>query len=190
MRVLGAIFLCVGLAACSEPAPKTGAMPGVATGGYDAPSNAEAAAAYMAGFQARYDIPELDYPEDIKLRIRQAKQKRFARDMAVAEKRQKIMSRLALTVLAQKDPEAKELLEKLKNDPKAKPDTKDVTQIFAMFDRAPQRVSLSKEWAYYGKFRGVEITPRLQGLNQNLLKDPEGTIMRQSTMDSIAQAFN
>ena len=274
MRVLGAIFLCVGLAACSEPAPKTGAMPGVATGGYDAPSNAEAAAAYMAGFQARYDIPELDYPEDIKLRIRQAKQKRFARDMAVAEKRQKIMSRLALTVLAQKDPEAKELLEKLKNDSKAKPDTKDVTQIFAMFDRAPQRVSLSKserdriyqntirdyksdfrslkietcrwtemtrligsgheqmarihgthpthgfkcavdmkteknkgyprirhfngfwvkmpsgEWAYYGKFRGVEITPRLQGLNQNLLKDPEGTIMRQSTMDSIAEAFN
>ena len=114
MRGLAALLVCFGLAACGEPAPKSGVMPGIAGGPYEAPKNAEAAAAYMAGFHARYDIPELDYPQDIKDRIRAARNKRFIRDMEVAEKRQVLMSKLALTVLAQKDPEAKEVLKKLK----------------------------------------------------------------------------
>jgi len=265
------ILICAGLTACSESTPKTGVMPGIATGGYDAPTNGEAAAAYMAGFQARYDIPELDYPEDIKVRIQNARQKRFARDMNIAETRQKMMAKLALTVMAQKDPEAKDLLKKLKDNPKTTPKASDISQLIAMMDRGPKRQTLTKSerekiykgalrdykysfrslkiescrwtemtrligsgheqmafihgthptqgykcevemktevhkgyprlthfqafwvkakngnWTYYGKFRGVGISPRQLRLDQNLLKDPEGTIGRQSTMDSIAK---
>ena len=274
MRGLAALLVCFGLAACGEPAPKSGVMPGIAGGPYEAPKNAEAAAAYMAGFHARYDIPELDYPQDIKDRIRAARNKRFIRDMEVAEKRQKIMSKLALTVLAQKDHEAKEVLKKLKENPKAKPGPSDINQLLGMIqsESSSERFTKSERekiystaikeyksafrrlkiescrwtemkrligsrheemalihghhpthgfqcsvelkteqrkgyprfrdigdfwvkgsdgnWDYFGRFYGVDVRPRRQRLNQNLLKDPEGTIMRQSTMDAIANSFN
>ena len=249
-------------------------MPGIAKGPYDAPNNAEAAAAYMAGFQARYDIPELDYPQDVKDRIRTARLKRFDRDMRVAEKRTELMAKLALTVLAQKDPEARELLENLKDNPKTKPKPDQLNQLLLMAESRPIRERLSKSerekiyrgaiqdyksefrrltietcrwtemtrligtrheemafihgshpthgyrcevelkteqrkgyprlrhfhdfwvkaadgnWDYYGRFRGVGISPRIQQLDQRLLKDPEGIIMRQSTMEHIAQSLN
>lgn len=268
------IILVIVLSACGETAPKTGAMPGIANGGYDAPSNAEAAAAYMAGFQARYDIPELEYPEDIKARVRAARQAKMQTDMQVMEKRQEIIATLALTVLAQKDPEAKKLLKDLKDNPKAQPDTGSMDQMFAMIESQPKRHRLSEterqtiyhqavrdyksdfksltvntcrwtemkrligsrheemafihgshpthgymcavdlqiekrkgyprtssfndfwvkthsgEWNYYGKYRNVGIGPRLQKLNPDILRDPEGTIMRQSIFGSVASSFN
>ena len=274
MRGLAALLVCFGLAACGEPAQKSGVMPGIAGGPYEAPKNAEAAASYMAGFHARYDIPELDYPQDIKDRIRAARNKRFIRDMEVAEKRQKIMSKLALTVLAQKDHEAKEVLKKLKENPKAKPGPSDINQLLGMIqsESSSERFTKSERekiygtaikeyksafrslkiescrwtemtrligsrheemafihgshpthgyrcevelktekrkgyprlrhfhgfwikaadgnWDYYGRFHGVDISPRTQELDQRLLDDPEGTIRRQSTMDAIANSFN
>lgn len=144
MKQLVIFALAVGLSACSEPAPKTGLMPGVATGGYDAPNNAEASAAFMAAFQARYDIPELDYPEDIKLRIRQARMDRLQRDMRVAEKRQKLMAKLALTVMATKDPEAKEALKKIKDDPNASENPTSMNWMTSLMEAQPQRARLSK----------------------------------------------
>lgn len=144
MKQLVILALAIGLSACSEPAPKTGLMPGIVTGGYDAPTNAEASAAFMWAFQARYDIPELDYPEDIKLRIRQARTDRLQRDMRVAEKRQKIMAKLALTILATKDSEAKELLEQIKNDPKASENPASINWMTTFMNDQPQRAPLSK----------------------------------------------
>lgn len=130
MRYLTTLLLGVGLIACSEPAPKTGAMPGVATGGYDAPSNAEAAAAYMKGFQDRYDIPELDYPQDIKDRIQKARINQFSRHMHNGQKRQKIMAHLGLIVT--KDPETKKLLEGMKNVPTVKLGENELARLFAL----------------------------------------------------------
>lgn len=144
MKLRVTFLLALGLSACSEPAPKFGAMPGIATGGYEAPSNAEASAAYMAGFQARYDIPELDYPDDIKQRIITARLARLQKDMRVAEKRQKIMSKLALTVMARKDPEAKRLLEDIKNNSKASDDEASINWVASVMDIQPQRTALSK----------------------------------------------
>ena len=71
------------LVACGNE-PKTGIMPGIATGGYSAPTNADVSASYMGGFMARYDIPELDYPEDVKQSMKQTRLKRLDRDMEVA----------------------------------------------------------------------------------------------------------
>jgi len=274
MRHFAPLLICIALVACSDPAPKTGSMPGITTGEYDAPKNAEAAAAYMSGFHARYDIPELDYPEEIKIRIRKAQHARFTRDMENGRRRSELMAKLALTVMAQKDPEAKEVLEKLKRNPKAKPSPSDISQLIEMAEYEAPREVLSKsergkiykdtlrdyksnfrslkveacrwtklkrligtgheqmafihgshpthgyrcdvslkteerkgyprardfsafwvkmpsgDWAYYGKFYGVGISPRTQRLDQNLLKDPEGTIMRQSTWDSVAASLH
>jgi len=144
MRYFLGILTGIGLTACSEPAPKTGLMPGLTTGGYDAPSNAEASAAYMAGFQSRYDIPELEYPEDIQLRIRKARLASLQRDMHIAEKRQKIMAKLALTVMATKDKEAKELLEDIKNNPKAADNPASMNWLSSMIDAHPKPSRMSK----------------------------------------------
>lgn len=141
-----ALFLAIGfgLSACSDSQPKTGVMPGVATGGYDAPTNAEAAASYMAAFQARYDIPELDYPEDIKKRIKDARLKRLQKDMRNAARRQEIMAKLALTVMARKDPEAKALLEEIKNNPKASEDASNMNWMMTTIDEQPRAARPSK----------------------------------------------
>ncbi|MEP3653705.1 MAG: hypothetical protein ABJO36_02315 [Litorimonas sp.] len=167
MKRLVILTLGIGVAACSDPAPKTGVMPGIATGGYDVPSNAEASAAFMAAFQARYDIPELDYPEDIKLRIRQARADRLQRDMRVMEKRQKIMAKLALTVLAKKDPEAKKLLEDIKNDPKASENPASMEWMASLMEAQPKRYQMSESQRqkiyqsavtdYKTSFRNLEI---------------------------------
>ena len=272
MRYLASLLICLGVSACSEPAPKTGAMPGVATGGYDAPSNAEAAAAYMKGFHERFDLPELDYPQDIKNRIKKARIDQFARHMRNGQKRQKVMAHLGL--LATKDPETKKLLEVIKNTPKVKLDNDELTRLFALAESQSDKHKISEserkktyetavkdykrqfnnlnietcrwtemkrligsgheemafihghhpthgflcsvelilekrkgyprvtsfndfwvksqsgDWDYYGKFRGVEVRPRLQQLNSALLRDPEGTIKRQSMGDMIASSFN
>lgn len=273
MRILITVLLSFSLTACKAPAPKSGVMPGITTGEYEAPRNHEAAASYMAGFQARYDIPELDYPEDIKARIRRARHAQFVRFMENGRKRTEMMSKLALSLAAQNDPEAKEVLEKLKRNPKAKPSSSDISQLIQMAEHEAPREVLSKsergkiykdtlrdyksnfrslkvescrwtelkrligtgheqmafihgshpthgyrcdvslkteerkgyprardfsafwvkmpsgDWAYYGKFYGVGISPRTQRLDQNLLKDPEGTIMRQSAWDSVAASL-
>lgn len=167
MRYLLGIFLAIGLTACSEPAQKTGLMPGLTTGGYEAPSNAEASAAYMAAFQARYDIPELEYPEDIQLRIRKARLANLQRDMRVAEKRQKIIAKLALTVMATKDKEAKALLKDLKNDPKASENPASMNWISSMMNAQPKPNQMSKSErqkqykaalrSYKKTFRNLEI---------------------------------
>lgn len=269
-------LLITGVSACSPSTPKTGVMPGIANGGYDAPTNAEAAAAYMAGFQARYDIPELEYPEEIKARVRAAREIKFQTEMRVMEKRQKIMATLALTVLAQTDPEAKKLLKELNDNPNKSPDSDSMDKIFTMVDAPPKRQrqrlstterqtiyhtavrqyksdfrsltiescrwtemkrligsrheemalihgthpthgykcavdlkyekrkgyprvtsfndfwvkSPSGDWRYYGRYRKVDVQPRLQRLNPDLMRDPEGTIMRQSLFDNIASTLN
>lgn len=144
IRQFAIFVLAIGLTACSDPTTKTGLMPGVATGGYDAPTNSEASAAFMAAFQARYDIPELDYPEDIKLRIRKARMDRLQRDMRVAEKRQKIMAKLALTVMAKDDPEAKRLLKKIKDDPNAADNSTSINWMTSMMEDQPKRARASK----------------------------------------------
>lgn len=145
MRYVVTLIFAIVLAACTEPAPKSGIMPGVATGGYEPPTNAEASAAFMAGFQARYDIPELDYPEDIKRRIKAARLAKLQKDMKTAAKRQEIISKLALTAMARKDPEAKKLLEDIKNNPKASEDTASMNWLNAFVDGQPQPAQLSKE---------------------------------------------
>jgi hypothetical protein len=150
------LFLALALVSCGQNTPKTGAMPGVATGGYDAPSNAEAAAAYMGGFQARYDIPELDYPQEIKDRMRAARRQRLERDMNLQANRQKLMAKLALTVLAKKDPEAKRLLEELKDNPEVKPSKTALNQLFAISENQPEQTQLTKgerNDIYYGAIR-------------------------------------
>lgn len=274
MRHAFSLVIGFGLIACGETAPRTGVMPGTANDGYDAPSNAEAAAAYMSGFQARFDIQDLDYPEDIKDRIKAARRAKFQQEMQNAKVRQEFIAKLSLTLLAQKDPEAKRLLKDIKKNPKQTPDAQTTQQIFAMLPPMPKRNrqsnlerdqtyssavrrykaefrnlnidtcrwtqmkrligsgheemalihgqhpekgfrctvdltieknkgyprvynfdafwvrSQSGDWQYFGTFRAIEVEPRLQRLNQDLLRDPEGTIMRQSTFDMMASAFN
>ena len=156
MKSYATLFLALALGSCGQNAPKTGAMPGVATGGYDAPSNAEAAAAYMGGFQARYDIPELDYPQEIKDRMRAARRQRLEHDMRIHENRQKLMSVMALTVLAKKDPEAKRLLQELKDNPEVKPSKTALNSLFAISENQPKRNPLTKgerNDIYYGAIR-------------------------------------
>ena len=272
MRVLTTLLICLGVAACSEPAPKTGALPGVATGGYDAPSNAEAAAAYMGGFHERYDIPKLDYPQEIKDRIRKARFEQFERFMRKGQNRTEMMAKLALMV--SNDPEAKELYKEMNKAPKAELDAEEMTRLFALANSHSNKDRISKsqrnkiyktavkeykrhfinlkvescrwtkmrrligsgheemafihghhpthgfycsadltleknkgyprtsnfngfwvksqsgDWEYFGKFYRVEIRPRRQQLNPALLRDPEGTLKRQSMGDMIASSFN
>ena len=156
MKSYATLFLALALGSCGQNAPKTGTMPGVATGGYSAPSNAEAAAAYMGGFQARYDIPELDYPQEIKDRMRAARRQRLERDMRIHENRQKLMSVMALTVLAKKDPEAERLLQKLKDNPEVKPSKTALNSLFDISENQPKRNPLTKgerNDIYYGAIR-------------------------------------
>ena len=274
MKKYLAYILLLSVSACGQSTPKTGAMPGIADGGYDAPTSAEAAAAYMAGFQARYDIPELEYPLDIQRRIRAARVERLDRSMKNAKARTELMAKLGLTVLAQSDPEAKKLLKDLKENPNKAPDADNLNNILNMIDTQPKRQTLTRterqiiydkavrqyksnfrnlkvdscrwtemtrligskheemafihgvhpthgfrcavelkyekrkgyprvtefndfwvknssgDWMYFGRFRQVDIGPRRQRLNPALLRDPEGTIMRQSPMDMIASSFN
>jgi len=129
--------------ACSNPEPKSGLMPGTVTGGYEAPTNAEASATFMAAFQARYDIPALDYPNDIKKRIKKARLEKLQKDMKVAAKRQEFISKLALRVLAQKDPEAKKLLEEIQDNPRAFEQEASLDWIGPYLDAGPKRDSLS-----------------------------------------------
>lgn len=264
MRNLSIILLGIAASACGDTTPKSGVMPDIATGGYEAPTNAEAAASYMAGFHARFYIPELDYPQEIKDRMRAARITRLEEEMKVAKRRSEIMAKLALTVMATKDPESRQLLKDLKNNPEKEPDTAGLKHMVAMMEDRPQRQKQAKaerekiylsavrryksnfrslkvqdcrwtemtrligsgheamalihgahpthgykcevelktevrrgyprythlkgfwvqtpagDWKYYGTFKGVEVRPRLQRLNPALLRDPEGTIRRQS----------
>jgi len=167
MRLSLTLLLAIGVCACSEPSPKTGVMPGIATGGYEPPTNGEASAAFMNGFQARYDIPELDYPADIKIRIRNARLAGLQNDMQVAAKRQEILSKLALTAMARKDPEAKELLEDIKKNPDAFDESVSMTWIASLMETPPQDTSLSRSdrqnryqsaiQDYKSAFRNLEI---------------------------------
>jgi len=142
MRYLASLLICLGVSACSEPAPKTGAMPGVATGGYDAPSNAEATAAYMAGFHQRFDIPALDYPQEIKDRMKKARIEQFGRHMRNGQRRTKLMARLGL--MASKDPEVKKLLKEIKNAPKAELDHDSMTRLFELADSKAKKNKMSE----------------------------------------------
>ncbi len=144
MRLATLLALLICLSACKEPAPKTGLMPGTTTGGYDAPSNAEASAAFISGFQARYDIPELDYPAEIKARIRQARLARLQKDMQVVAKRQQIMAKLALTLKSRTDSEAKELLEKMKDSPVSSTSDDSMDWMVGLMDAQPKQHLLPK----------------------------------------------
>jgi hypothetical protein len=273
MRRLATIFFCLGLAACGgESAEKSGVMPGIATGGYNAPTQNEATASYLLGFERRYNIPELDYPEDIKARIRKARIERFERDMRIGRKRSKMIARLALMAL--NDPEAIALLEEIKNAPDDEEENiRLMMRLFTLTSDQNQRPALSAsqrariydkaiktykrqfrdlnvsacrwtemqrligsghdamafihgqhpaqgyrcevdltleknrgyprvtsftgfwvkdqsgEWDYYGNFESVGLKPRRQQLDPDMLRDPEGTIMRQSRFDMIASSF-
>lgn len=165
-RALISVF-AITIGSCAEPEPKTGTMPGIATGGYEAPTNGEASAAFMAAFQARYDIPELNYPDDIKARIQAARLKKLKRDMRVAAKRQEIVSKLVLTAMARKDPEAKRLLQDIKDNPEASEDASSMDWINAFMDAQPKKASLSPSernavyqstiHTYKKAFRNLEI---------------------------------
>ena len=69
----------VTLAGCgkSEPEVKTGAIPQITTGPDTPPSSLQAKKAYLAGFKARYDIPVLEYPPEIKARVEAARLKKL-----------------------------------------------------------------------------------------------------------------
>ncbi len=132
------------LVACGNE-PKTGIMPGIATGGYSAPTNADVSASYMGGFMARYDIPELDCPEDVKQSMKQARIKRLDRDMEVAANRTEFMAKFALMVAARKDPEAKRLWEDIKKRTKDAPSAQDVTSLVSLMSaNQPKRTRLTK----------------------------------------------
>lgn len=165
-NILG-IILILGLNACSEATPKTGAMPGIATAGYDAPTNAEASAAYMGAFQARYNIPELDYPEDIKIRIKKARLKQLQRDMRVVEKRQKVMATLTLQVLAMNDTNAKKALDDIKKNPSSAQKDTAIDWMTSIMDNQQEQLRLPKAQReiiykktitdYAQNFRALEI---------------------------------
>lgn len=167
MRFFAILAICTGLSGCSDTEPKTGLMPGIANGGYDAPSNAEASAAFMAAFQARYDIPELDYPDHIKIRIRNARMAKLQEDMQKAAKRQELMAKLALAIKARKDPEAKRLLDEMKANAGQPVSPKAMGWMADLMDAQPQRSFLSDSEreeiyqsaikAYKKSFRNLEI---------------------------------
>ena len=183
------------------------------------------------------------------------------------------MTKLAVANVGKSNPEVKEMLEALQDNPKLKPSPEQATQLFALMGQTSKRKPLTKaeraeeyaeaieayedhfrrleiescrwtemkrligsgheamafihgvhpekgyrcefklkieknkgypreihsagfwvkletgEWAYYGKFPGVDKRPRKQKLDEKLLKNPEKTIMRQSRMDYISQGF-
>jgi len=74
------------LSACSgKEAPKSGALPTIATAEYQPPTAQESTEAYLKGFEARYDIPYLDYPADIKARMKAARIEKLRNDKNLFE---------------------------------------------------------------------------------------------------------
>ena len=145
MKHILILLPALSLAACGgDSEPKSGALPGPTTASYDAPTNYEASASYKRGFTDRFDIPELDYPQDIKDRIRAARLEKFERRMRSAKKRQEIITKLALTAVAVKDPDARQLLKDLKDNPKKIPDAQSMSQLFALAGSQSNRKKLTK----------------------------------------------
>ena len=62
------------LNACNgQEQTQTGALPKIDSAPYKLPTQAQAKAAYIKGYKLRYDIPALEYPKEIKDRVRAAR---------------------------------------------------------------------------------------------------------------------
>jgi len=81
-----------GLSACgSSDQSRTGAIPLLEEPPYPEPNNAFVKRAYVNGFKARYDIPLLEYPQDIQVRLQAAKLKQLGSDKKLFEVNVKVV---------------------------------------------------------------------------------------------------
>jgi len=73
--------MLISLGACKQQEQaKTGALPTIVSAPYKAPTQSQAKAAYIRGFDLRYNVAELEYPSDIKARVKAARLKKLKGD--------------------------------------------------------------------------------------------------------------
>ena len=112
----------VTLTSCGEQEQaQTGALPTIVSAPYNPPTQAQAKAAYMKGFTLRYDVPVLEYPEEIKARAKAARlqklkgnKKLLKLNMAVVKKT--LNSGLVAKMRGEDKTIAEQLLKHMDND--------------------------------------------------------------------------
>jgi len=81
------------LAACGAgDQSQTGAIPLLVEPPYPEPSNIDVKRAYISGFKSRYDIPLLEYPQEIQDRLQAERVKRLGADKQLFELNVKVVS--------------------------------------------------------------------------------------------------